>query len=82
MEKFERNFNININAGSVIKALIVLVITFLLYKMLDLVLVVLTAVVIASAVEPLINWFHRYKVKRLFAVIITYVCVVLIFSGL
>ena len=82
MEKPEKNFSITISAGTVIKTLVILVIAFLLYKMLDLVLVVLVAIVIASAVEPLIQWFNRHKVKRLFAVIITYICVVLVFSGL
>jgi predicted PurR-regulated permease PerM len=82
MEKIDKNFNINISSGTVIKTMVILVIAFLLYKMLDLVLVVLTAVVIASAVEPLIRWFGQYKIKRLFAVIITYICVVLVFSGL
>jgi len=82
MEKPERSFNITISSGTVIKTLVILLIAFLLYKMLDLVLVVLTAIVIASAVEPVIRWFSRYKVNRLFAVIITYVCIVLVFSGL
>jgi predicted PurR-regulated permease PerM len=82
MDKPERNFNISISSGMIIKTLIILIVTFLLYKMLDLVLVVLTAIVIASAVEPLIRWFGRYKVRRLFAVIITYIGVVLVFSGL
>lgn len=82
MEKSEKNFSISISSGTIIKTLVVLLLAFLLYKMLDLVLVVLTAVVIASAVEPLVVWFGKYKVKRLFAVIITYICVVLVFSGL
>jgi predicted PurR-regulated permease PerM len=76
----EKNFNIS--TGVIVKTLVVLLIAFLLYQMLDLVLVVLTAVVIASAVEPLINWFHQYRVKRIFAVIITYLCIVIVFSGL
>ncbi len=82
MEKPERNFSVTISSGTVIKTLIILLIAFLLYQLLDLVLVVLTAVVIASSVEPLIKWFGCYKVKRLFAVMITYIGVILIFSGL
>lgn len=82
MEKLEKNISINISSMVIIKTLVILVLAFLLYQLLDLVLVVLTAVVIASSVEPLIIWFGRYRVKRIFAVIITYVCVVLIFSGL
>lgn len=82
MDRLEKNFNITISTGLIIRTLVILVLAFLLYKMLDLVLVVLTAVVLASAFEPLIKWFAKYKVRRLFAVIITYVCVVLVFSGL
>jgi len=82
MEKLERNFNVSISAGTIIKGLIIFVVAFLLYKMLDLVLVVLTAVVLASAIEPLINWFKKYKISRLFGVIITYVSIAIVFSGL
>jgi predicted PurR-regulated permease PerM len=82
MDKLDRNFNISISAGTVIKTIIIVILTFFLYKMLDLVLVVLAAIVIASAIEPLIKWFEKYKVRRLFSVIITYITVVLIFSGL
>jgi len=78
MEKLDSKFNISISSGTVIKTLVILLIAFLLYKMLDLVLVVLTAIVIASAVEPLIRWFAQYKIKRLFGVIITYIFVILI----
>lgn len=78
----EKNYNISISTGMIIKIIVILVIAFLLYRMLDLVLVVLASVVIASAIEPIINWFARYKIKRLFAVIITYLFVILIFSGL
>jgi predicted PurR-regulated permease PerM len=82
MEKPEKNFSINITSSTIIKTLVILILAFMLYQLMDLVLVVLTAVVIASAVEPILNWFSHYKVRRLFAVIITYICIVLVFSGL
>jgi len=82
MEKHEKNFNITISAGTIIKGIVILVLAFLLYKMMDLVLVVLVAIVIASAIEPLVRWFAKYKVKRLFAVISTYICIIVVFSGL
>ncbi len=82
MSLLDNKYHITISSGTVIKALAIVALAFVLYKMRDLVLVVLTAIVIASAVEPLILWFSRVKVKRLPAVIITYVGVILIFSGL
>jgi predicted PurR-regulated permease PerM len=82
MDKSENKLNIIISTGTLIRIIVVFVVAFLLYKMLDLVLVVLTSVVIASAIEPIINWFGKYKIKRIFAVITTYLCLVLVFSGL
>jgi predicted PurR-regulated permease PerM len=82
MEKPEKNISINISSVVIIKTLVILVVAFLLYQLLDIVLVVLTAVVIASAVEPVILWFGKYRVNRLFSVLITYICVVLTFAGL
>lgn len=51
------------------------------YLLRDLVLVVFAAVVIAVAVEPAIQWFHRRKVPRLPAVIIIYLIIATIFVG-
>ena len=82
MEKIDGNYSITISSGAIIKTFVILLLAFLLYLILDLVLVVLTAVVIASAIEPIINWFKKYKIKRLFSVIFTYICIILIFSGL
>jgi predicted PurR-regulated permease PerM len=82
MEKPERNFSVTISSSTVIKSIVILVLAFLLYKMLDLVLVVLTAVVIASAVEPITKWSARYKIKRIFSVLATYVVIILVFAGL
>jgi predicted PurR-regulated permease PerM len=74
--------NITITSGTIIKTIIILVLAFVFYKLLDLVLVVLTAVVIASAVEPIVKWFGKFRVKRVLAVIITYIATILVFSGL
>lgn len=82
MEKPDRNINVIINTGTIVRTLVVLLVAFLLYKMLDLVLVVLTAIIIASSVEPLIRWFAKYKIKRIFSVIISYVAIISIFAGL
>lgn len=82
MEKTENNLNIKIQAGTIIKIIVILTLTFLLYKMLDLVLVVLTSVVLASAIEPVIKWFKKYKINRLFSVIITYGLVILFSIGI
>lgn len=47
----------------------------LLWFLRDIVLIVLTAVVIASAMEPGIVWLGRYRINRVFSVILIYLAV-------
>lgn len=64
--------NINISTGTIIKTLVILVVATLLYLLLDIVLIILTAVVIASAIEPATLWFAKYKIPRVLAVLSIY----------
>lgn len=76
-----RNFNINITSGTVIKTILIILCVALLYYIKDIVLVVLAAVVIASAVEPVAHWFAKRKIRRLPAVIGIYVLLGLLFAA-
>lgn len=76
-----RDFNINVTSGSIVRAFLVIILFVFLYFIRDLVLVVLAAIVIASAVEPITNWFARYKVKRLPSVILIYLLLALLLAG-
>ncbi|MDP3725721.1 MAG: AI-2E family transporter, partial [bacterium] len=67
------NLTININAAAFFKAILVVLFFVVLYILRDLVLVLLTAVVIASAIEPMTKWFIRYRAPRVIAVIFIYV---------
>jgi predicted PurR-regulated permease PerM len=73
---------INITAGSFFKAVLIILGLWFLFFIKDLVLVVLTAVVIASSIEPLITWFKKFKIARLPSVIITYITLLAVFVGL
>lgn len=76
-----RNIKINISAGTIVKILVVLAVAAAIYFLRDMVLVLLTAVVIASAVNPAANWFSRYKVPRVLSVLIVYVLTFSIILG-
>ena len=67
------SMQVTLSTGSIIKVVVILTIGFLLYLLLDLILVLLTSVVIASAVEPATRWFAQYKVPRIPAVLIVYI---------
>ncbi|HEY4495852.1 MAG TPA: AI-2E family transporter [Candidatus Paceibacterota bacterium] len=74
--------NFNISSGTIIKAIIVAGLFFLLYFLRDIVLVVLVAVLIASAIEPLIRWLKKYRVARVLSVVTIYILIGLILAGL
>ncbi len=76
-----KNVRLNIHTGTVIKILLVLAVAWAVYLLKDLVLVLLTAVVIASAVNPAANWFGRHRVPRVLAVLIVYVLAFSIILG-
>lgn len=76
-----QEFVYHISARSVAKAILVAGSFFVLFLLRDLLLVVIAAVVIASAIEPVTRWFIGYKIARLPAVILIYVGLALLFAG-
>lgn len=67
-----KHINISFTSGTVIKTVVILIIAVLLYKLRDLALIVLTAVVIASAVEPGVRALARRGLPRILGVISVY----------
>lgn len=76
-----KHFTFNITSGAILKVLSFAILFAALYYMRDLVLVVLTAVVIASAIEPVILFFKKYKINRLLSVILVYLIFVIFVAG-
>jgi len=67
-----KNLSINITAGTIIKAIIIGLIFVVAYKLQHLILVVLVAVIIATAVGQGAKFLARYKISRVWAVLILY----------
>lgn len=77
----ERPISVNITPGTIVSVLLFLALAFLLWFLRDILLVVLTAVVIASAMEPAVKFFVRHGLGRLLSVILMYALVIGIFFG-
>ena len=80
--KKETTLNVSITSGTVYKTILVLVLFYFLYTFRDLVIILLTAVVIASAIEPATRWFGRFRVPRTPAVIAVYVLIAGLFTSI
>lgn len=77
-----KTLSISITAGAVIKIIALVAIFSLLYRVRDVVLVVLTSVVVASSIEPLIKWFERRRIARIIGVLIAYSGLAFFFSAI
>lgn len=76
------NINISITAGTVVKAVAILVLAWLLFELRSVVLDVLTAIVIASAIEPGVDSLSRRGLPRLLAIILIYLLFFVFFFGI
>ena len=74
--------SVRITAGSVITTLLFLVLAGLLWYLQEIVLILLTAVVIASAMEPGIRAFVKRGVPRVLAVLLMYILIAGVFFGI
>ena len=70
-----------LSPGSVFKAALVLIFLYVLFLLKSIVLVVLTAVVIASALEPGTRWLEKRRIPRLPAVVIIYLALAIFLFG-
>ncbi|MEX2515262.1 MAG: AI-2E family transporter [Candidatus Paceibacterota bacterium] len=64
---------IRIDSNTIIRTILFIALAYLFYELINIFLVVLAAVVIASAIEPAINFFEKKRIPRLAAVIGMYI---------
>ncbi len=72
----DRNTELTITVGTILKIAIVIVGCYLVYFFSELILVVLTAIVIASAVEPLVVKLESWKIPRVFGVLAVFTAII------
>lgn len=75
----ESTLHVQISTGTIIRVLAVIVLAMLVWFLRDIVLIVLTAIILASAVEPAVHFFIKLKIPliqkkipRLLALLLTY----------
>ncbi|KKW47050.1 MAG: hypothetical protein UY97_C0001G0107 [Parcubacteria group bacterium GW2011_GWB1_57_6] len=66
---------ISITTGTLVTALLIIAGVYLFWLLRDLALLILTAIVIASAIEPGVAFFIRYRMPRFIAALFVYVLV-------
>ena len=69
----DTSINVSITTETVLRTVILLIFLVLIYTLRDLALVILTSVVIASAIEPINNWLMKKGLPRVLSVITIYI---------
>ncbi len=81
MNPNQKDVTIHISSGSIIKTIVIIIFFIALVAIRDLLLVLLTAIVVASALEPIVKWFVGYKMPRLLSVLVVYAGMVAVLLG-
>lgn len=81
MSKIPFTNDLNISTGTFVRLMLVLIGFYFLYFIRDLIVIILTSIVVASAVEPGTQWFIRRRIPRVPAVILIYLATAAIFVG-
>lgn len=67
-----KEIRVSITSGTIITALFIILGAYVLWLLRDLALLVITAIVIASAIEPGIMFFVRWRIPRFISVLLVY----------
>jgi predicted PurR-regulated permease PerM len=82
MATHEKNITIQVTSGTIFKMFAIAALFYTLFVFKDLLLVILTAVVIASAIDPAARWFQKRKIPRVVGVIAVYATLSLVFGSI
>ena len=73
---------ISISTGTILRVFLIAIIIAVLYYLRDVLLVVVSAVVIASALEPVVRRMGKYRIHRVVAAVIIYLALALALAGI
>ncbi len=76
----EEKTTISISTGTMVRFLLLIVLFWFVYQLRDVITIVLTAIVIASSLEPAAHWFQRHNIPRLAGIIAIYLGAFLFFG--
>jgi predicted PurR-regulated permease PerM len=71
----DKEIRVSITSGTIVTTLCIIAGVYVFWLLRDLALLVLTAIVIASAIEPGIAFFIRYRIPRFIATLLVYMLV-------
>jgi predicted PurR-regulated permease PerM len=68
-----QELEVSISSGTIVRTILIVTLFGLMWFLRDIILVVLTAIVLASAIEPAVRFFVRKNIPRLLSLVLIYV---------
>lgn len=81
-QKLDQPINVSITPGTIISGVLILFGFYTLYLLRDLIMVILTAIIIASAIEPATRFLLKYKIPRVLGVLSVYLGIIFVMVGM
>jgi predicted PurR-regulated permease PerM len=72
MEISKRPININISTITILKIILILLALYFLYLVREIVVILFVALILASALDPLVDWMQKRKLPRSLGIILIY----------
>jgi predicted PurR-regulated permease PerM len=67
------NRTIEISSGTILRTVFILLLLWFIYLVRDIIALVFVAIIITSAIDPIVDWFQKRKVPRAFTVLVVYI---------
>jgi len=67
------NRTIEISSGTILRTIFILLLLWFLYLVRDILALVFIAIIIVSAIDPIVDWFQKRKIPRSLTVLVVYV---------
>ena len=75
------NQTISISTGTIVKTVAILMVVGFLWLIRDIVVIVLFAMILASAIDPVVDWLQRYKIPRPISVLLIFLILIGAIAG-
>ena len=76
-----RKLTIDFSVLSIIKILSVLLLCFFLYKITNILVILFIAFVIATIINPIANWLHKYYIPRALGTLLVYIILLVVIAS-
>jgi predicted PurR-regulated permease PerM len=76
------NRTIEISSSTILRTIFILLLLWFIYLVRDILLLVFLAIVIVSAIDPIVDWFQKRKIPRSLTVIAVYVIFISVLSSI